>query len=137
MMAKVFKLPSREARDLIDSHIRAFARGEEHRNVMFLAVAPLLKQYGIRHMPLGEYQVAYIGDLGDLPIIHISGRGGPHEKCPVCSAPCRAPHARYLQTERFLMGPYDIVTVTCLDCGTVYRSRGWKRGASEVPRDAG
>lgn len=124
-------LVPRETREWIDEIVKDFARGLISRNTMMHAVAAVLKEYGVRRLPLGVYEVIYFGEVDGLPVIHLQGRLKASEACPACGSTAW----RYINTERELVfDDHDIVTAFCLDCSCFYRKIGWKveRDASQV-----
>jgi uncharacterized Zn finger protein len=73
-------------------------------------------------MPVFGYTVRILQYYKNLPIISIEG-AEITDRCPGCDAGTR--EARYLRTEKEnLSTEYDIVSLTCLECGTVYMAKG-------------
>lgn len=78
------------------------------------------KYPNIQRMPIFGYSVRILQYYKDLPIISIEG-AEVTDKCPGCGA--SLDDARYLRTEEENHNKdFDIVSSTCLDCGTVYMS---------------
>jgi RNase P subunit RPR2 len=82
-------------------------------------IANIIKKYNLERIPVFGYSVRILQYYKDLPIISIEG-SEVVDKCPGCGAGTNI--ARYLRTEKEnLHGDHDIASVTCLECGCVYR----------------
>lgn len=122
-MSKVVPIVPRETRNEVDKIIKDFARGSVDRNTMMRTVADILKYHKIKRLPLGKYEVMYLGQVDSIPVIHIQGKLKVSDTCPACGSSIR----RYINTERELaFKEYDIITVFCMDCSCFYRTYGWK-----------
>ncbi|GAB6170964.1 hypothetical protein JCM15765_04420 [Paradesulfitobacterium aromaticivorans] len=122
-MSTTLKFPSIEDRTRIHSLINSYAHGKCSRNDMMHWIAYIIQKYpNIQRMPIFGYSVRILQYYKDLPIISIEG-AGIADKCPGCGAGTKL--AKYLRTEKENFDrDYDIVSLTCLECGCVYMSKG-------------
>jgi len=95
-------------------------------------VAQIIGNYGIERMPVFGYSVQIIhSKYAITPIVAIKG-AGISEKCPGCGSD--AGEARYLYTDQENHDlDYDIVSMTCLECGCVFSVKGDK--CREMPKN--
>ncbi len=117
------QLPSPEDRQHVHNLINHYARGKCSRNDMMRWVAHIIGKYPrITRLPVFGYSVRVLTYYGDLPIISIES-AILSDSCPSCGA--ATSEARYLRTEKEQFGQdHDIVSVTCLECGCVYTTKG-------------
>lgn len=117
------QFPSIEDRTHVHNMINHYAQGKLSRNDMMRWIANILGKYPrIQRMPVFGYSVRILDHYKDLPIISIEG-AALSDSCPSCGA--GTSEARYLRTEREQFNEdHDIVSVTCLDCGCVYATKG-------------
>ena len=94
-------------------------------------IAYIIKKYPrIKRMPIFGYSVRILSYYGDLPVISIES-ATIADACPTCGA--GTSDARYLRTEEEnLDRDYDVVSVTCLNCGCVYATKGINRKNASV-----
>lgn len=117
------QFPTTEDRTQIHNLIYSYAQGKCTRNDLMRQVAHVIGKYpNIERIPVFGYSVRILDHYGDLPIIAIEG-AQLADRCPCCKS--GTDHARYLRTERENFDQeFDIVSVTCLECGCVYTSKG-------------
>lgn len=122
-MPTTFQFPSIEDRTNIHNLIGMYAQSKISRNDMMHWIAQIINKYpNIQRIPVNGYSVRIISYYKDLPIISVEG-AQLAKKCPCCGAETK--DARYLRTEKENLGfDYDLVSVTCLECGCVYAVKG-------------
>lgn len=121
-MLTTMQFPTLEDRTHVHNLIGHYARGKCSRNDLMRWIAHIIQKYPIQRMPVFGYSVRILQYYKDLPIISIEG-AGIADKCPGCGA--GTSEARYLRTEEENHHKdYDIISVTCLECGTVYMTKG-------------
>lgn len=115
--------PTTEDRTNIHNLIGTYAQGKITRNDLMRWIAQIINKYpNISRMPVNSYTVRILSYYKDLPIISIEG-AELSDSCPTCGAGTK--DARYLRTEKENLGlDYDLVSVTCLECGCVYTVKG-------------
>lgn len=130
-MPKLYQFPSVDDRKRVHNLIRTYATGGITRNTMMRRIAAIIEAYRVSRFPVFGYSVRILSYFGDLPIISIEG-AKVSDSCPVCGSGTDA--ARYLRTEKENFDlPYDLVSVTCLECGCVYQTPAWNgRGEMSV-----
>lgn len=120
-MATVYHFPVNEDRNRVHNVINSFAQGKCGRITMMFEIAQVLNKYSVKKMPIYGYSVRILDYLGDLPVISIEG-DKITDLCPGCGAGTET--ARYLRTEKEnLFSDFDIIAVTCLECGCVYMTK--------------
>lgn len=117
------KFPTLEDREHVHKLINLYAHGKCTRNDLMRQIAQIINKYpNIQRMPIFGYSVRILQYYKDLPIISIEG-AEVTDKCPGCGAGTK--EARYLRTEKENHHKdYDIVSLNCLECGTVYMAKG-------------
>ena len=117
------QFPSLEDRKHVHELINLYAHGKCKRNDLMIQIAQIINKYpNIQRMPIFGYTVRILQYYKDLPIISIEG-AEITDKCPGCGAGTKV--ARYLRTEKESRNKdYDIVSLNCLECGTVYMAKG-------------
>ena len=116
------KFPTLEDREHVHRLINLYAHGKCNRNDLMRRIARIINKYpNIQRMPIFDYSVRIIQYYKDIPIISIEGARVTN-KCPGCGAWTK--EARYLRTEKENHDKdYDIISLTCLECGTVYMAK--------------
>lgn len=122
-MPTTFQFPSLENRTNVHNLIAMYAKGNISRNDLMLWIAQIINKYpNIQRMPINGYSVRILSYYKDLPIISIEG-AQLSEQCPCCGAGSN--DAKYLRTEQENFDrDYDLESVTCLECGCVYMTKG-------------
>lgn len=123
-MSAILTFPTDVDREAVHKLIGSYAKGEISRNPMMREIAALIEKYPLQRIPVFGYSVRIIQYYGPdrLPVISIEG-AQQSDICPCCGSGEEA--ARYLRTERenFNLN-YDLISVTCLECGCVYQTQG-------------
>ena len=115
------QFPTLSDRTHIHNLINHYAHGKCSRNDLMRWIANIITKYNIKRMPIFGYSVKILTYYGDLPIISIEGPLADH--CLTCGA--ATSEAKYLRTEKEqFVQDHDIVSVTCLECGCVYMTKG-------------
>ena len=116
------QFPTLDDRQHVHNLINLYAQGKCSRNDLMHWIANIINKYpNIQRMPIFGYTVRILQYYKDLPIISIEG-AEITDKCPGCGAGTKV--ARYLRTEKENNDTeYDIISLTCLECGTVYMTR--------------
>lgn len=126
------QFPTLEDRRYIHFLINQQAKGKISRNTMMDWIAEIVEKYGLDHMPIFNYSVQVMRSKHyPQPIIHIKG-AQLSDKCPTCE---KTPdeYGKILNVEKENHDlDYDIVNVTCLNCGCIYSVKGVKPGASKL-----
>lgn len=122
-MTTILSYPTDADRNRVHTFIGLYAQGKMTRNTMMYSIAGVIKKYpNLRHMPVQGYSVRILSYYNDLPVISIEG-AQESDICPCCSSGQDA--ARYLRTEKENFNKdYDLISVTCLECGCVYQTHG-------------
>lgn len=133
-MTTILSYPTEEDRAQVHNLIGSYAKGSMPRNDMMRAIAGIIEKYPrLQRIPVKNYSVRIIQYYGPdrLPVISIEG-AGQSDICPCCNSGEDA--ARYLRTEKENLNlDYDLISVTCLECGCVYQTKGRNgRGQSYV-----
>lgn len=117
------QFPTLEDREHVHKLINLYAKGKCSRNDLMRWIAQIINRYpNIQRMPIFGYTVRILQYYKDLPIISIEG-ATITDKCPGCKANTKI--ARYLRTEKENRNKdYDIISLSCLECGTVYMAKG-------------
>lgn len=116
------QFPTLDDRQHVHKLISLYAQGKCTRNDLMRQIAHTINKYpNIQRMPIFGYTVRILQYYKDLPIISIEG-AEITDKCPGCGAGTKV--ARYLRTEEENHHKgYDIVSLNCLECGTVYMTK--------------
>lgn len=116
------QFPTLDDRNEVHSLINLYAHGRCSRNNLMHQIAQTINKYpNIQRMPIFGYTVRILQYYKDLPIISIEGVE-ISDRCPGCGAGTNI--ARYLRTEKENHNKdYDIISLTCLECGTVYMTK--------------
>lgn len=122
-MTTILSYPTDADRNRVHEFINLYAQGKMTRNALMYAIAGIIKKYpNLQRMPVHGYSVRILGYYNGLPIISIEG-AQVSDVCPACGSGEEA--ARYLRTEKENFGQdYDLISVTCLECGCVYQTHG-------------
>ena len=116
------QFPTIEDRTHVHNLISHYAHGKCSRNDLMRWIANIIKKYNIKWMPIFGYSVRILTYYKDLPIISIEG-AEVVDTCPGCGASTK--EARYLRTEKENVDrDHDIVSINCLECGTIYMTKG-------------
>ncbi|SDG48605.1 hypothetical protein [Desulfosporosinus hippei] len=128
-MTKIYQLPTSEDKQSVHDLINDFAHGKLSRNDMMKMIANIITKYKTKSFPVFGYSVSILQWYKDIPVINIqSARVSDH--CPTCDSGIG--HAKYLRTEKENFGlNYDIISVTCLECGCVYALKA-PNGRTEI-----
>lgn len=118
----ILTFPTTEDRTHIHNLINLYAHGKITLNDEMKWVAHIIKKYPyIERIPIFGYTVRILTYYGDQPIIYIEAQQS--DNCPTCGAGTK--DAGYLRTEKENLSlDYDLVSVTCLECGCVYTVKG-------------
>jgi hypothetical protein len=118
------QFPTLQDRTNTHNLIRMYAQGKLSRNDLMRWIAQIINKYpNIQRMPVFGYSIRILSYYKDLPIISIEG-AQLTDQCPTCGSGTK--DARYLRTEKENHHEsYDIISVTCLECGCVYSTKGF------------
>ena len=122
-MTTPYKFPAAADRRRIHTLIAEFAHGKITLTKMFNSVAEVVRQYPrLSRIPIYGYSVRILQTYNGLPIVSITS-AKLSDTCPCCNAGEQT--AGYLRTEKEQFNQeFDLISVTCLECGTVYFAHG-------------
>lgn len=111
--------PTKEDQVKINAIIKYFARGYMERGEYMAKITAILAPYRGKKYDLDQYTIKLEKYQGKSYII-VQGKG-INDRCPCCLSTVY----RYLSTVDEAQ-KYDRITVSCMDCGAVYDTFGWK-----------
>lgn len=130
-MANVYQFPTQADKILVHGIINSFAKGKCTRVTMMCQIGHIFDTLHINKLNIFNYTVKLIDRFGDIPVIYIEAKE-IHDKCPTCHSTT----ASYLLTqEENLKKDYDVISVTCLDCGCVYATKAPNGRRNSVEKD--
>ena len=129
-MTAILTFPTDADRAEVHNLIHSYAHGKISLGRMMYSIAAIIEKYPLQRIPVYGYSARVIYYQG-VPVISIES-AKLSDICPCCGSNEDA--ASYLRTEKENFSKdYDLISVTCLECGCVYQTRGKNgRGQSYV-----